>query len=361
MSRTFTKLFSSITESTIWVANDHHLRLWIYLLAKADERGQIWGSVPGIASAARVPLEQAREALTAFMSPDSESRTKDFEGRRLEEIDGGWRLINHAKYRALLSAEERRENKAQWARDHRAKSSTKVDKRGHLVDGNTKMGTLSTHTEAEADLKSKPLLSGIDPDAALVVKNGFPVVAGTVVDPPLKVDPPKVVFGAAIQSDKGNMWGSIEDLETAQWMHKLVKLRVPSTKQFDTIVACRWADFIRLIRQRDGWPDAEIRRVFEWANKDPFWSANVLSPESLRRHWDKITAKMTAPTPGDLPRLAQWWQTEQGTKTKAQELGVPLRPGEGWSEFRERISAEIERVKNVKIQEGARAKAAARG
>lgn len=109
MSDTYTKLFSSITASTI-VSEPLATRwLWVTMLAMADASGNVWGSVPGLARIANITLEQCEEALQCFLSPDSYSRTQDHEGRRVEQVDGGWLLLNHGKYRAVRSAEERRE------------------------------------------------------------------------------------------------------------------------------------------------------------------------------------------------------------------------------------------------------------
>lgn len=119
MSMQFTKLFSSITESTIWVAPDAHRICWITMLAMADSLGRVWGSVPGLANRARISVDDARSALTSFLSPDADSRTKDNEGRRIEEIDGGWRLLNHAKYRAIRDEEAIREAKRKYINTRR--------------------------------------------------------------------------------------------------------------------------------------------------------------------------------------------------------------------------------------------------
>jgi len=147
MSRTFTKLFASITESTIWVAPDPHLRLWVYLLANADQEGNVWGSVPGIANHSRVPIEAVEVALKSFMSPDPYSRTKALEGRRIEEIDGGWHLVNHGKYRAMMHAEERREKNRQYKHDERARKAN--------VSTGQQMSALSAQAEAEAEAEAK--------------------------------------------------------------------------------------------------------------------------------------------------------------------------------------------------------------
>lgn len=119
MSDTYTKLFSSITASTVWGEPYATRIVWVAMLAMADARGEVYGSVPGLARHANVTTDEARAALASFCAPDPDSRTDDNEGRRIEDIDGGWRLLNHAKYAAIRSEAERREYKRQWDRDNR--------------------------------------------------------------------------------------------------------------------------------------------------------------------------------------------------------------------------------------------------
>lgn len=121
MSMTYTKLFSSITESTVWCEPDRTRLVWITMLAMADRVGRVWASVPGLANRARVPLEDARIAIATFLAPDPDSRSPEEEGRRIREIDGGWQLINHAKYRERRDDEERREQVREAVAKHRAK------------------------------------------------------------------------------------------------------------------------------------------------------------------------------------------------------------------------------------------------
>lgn len=128
MNQGFTKLFSSITESTIWCEPNPTRILWITMLAKADQRGEVAGSVPGIAKLANLTVREVEVALRTFMSPDKHSRTKDNQGRRIEEVDGGWRLLNYEKFRAIQSDLSRREYKRKWAQQHRASGVDTVDK-----------------------------------------------------------------------------------------------------------------------------------------------------------------------------------------------------------------------------------------
>lgn len=157
MSFTYTKLFSSITESTVWCEDNETRLLWICMLAMADRKGRVFGSRPGLANRARLPLEAVRKGLDIFLAPDPESRTEDFEGRRIVEIDGGWRLLNHDKYRQLRDEEEHKEQKRLWAAKNRAKSvdkkSTNVDSRGQggQQKGEEKLHSRTKSNQAEAD------------------------------------------------------------------------------------------------------------------------------------------------------------------------------------------------------------------
>jgi hypothetical protein len=155
MSMTFTKLFSNITASTIWCEDPETKVVWITLLAMADKNGRVFGSIPGLAGIARVPLKSCRIALQKFLDPDPDSRTKDHEGRKIEEIDGGWHLLNHAKYRSLRDEEQRKEYKRKWISDKRS-----VDK---SVDNVDKSRPQYTYADADADkIKSRVAASSVD-------------------------------------------------------------------------------------------------------------------------------------------------------------------------------------------------------
>lgn len=155
MSMTFTKLFSSITESTIWT-EDHPTRLtWITMLAMADRKGRVWASLPGLANRARVSLQEAEKAIKKFLSPDKYSRTSDHEGRRIEVIDGGWRLLNHEKYRAIRDDEVIRESKRKYINNRRAaeRDVENVDRGRH-------------NAEAEAEAVTTPVVTSIKTDTS---------------------------------------------------------------------------------------------------------------------------------------------------------------------------------------------------
>ena len=158
MSITFTKLFSSITESTVWCESSNIRIVWITMLAMADRKGRVWASIPGLANRARVPLEDTEIALELFLSPDKYSRTPDYEGRRIEKIDGGWRLLNHEKYLAMRDDEMRREYQREWDRTHRKNPTNPTNPTKSDNDR-----PRPTHADADADIKDLPCSSGKTP------------------------------------------------------------------------------------------------------------------------------------------------------------------------------------------------------
>ncbi len=141
----YTKLFSSIVTSTIWREDDKTRIVWITMLALKNRHGQVNGSVPGLAALANVSTEDCRSALIKLSSADQDSRTKEFEGRRITVIDGGWQILNFAKYRNAMSEDERREYQRVWQQNKR---KTKP------VDSSVDMSK-STLTQAEAEAEAE--------------------------------------------------------------------------------------------------------------------------------------------------------------------------------------------------------------
>ncbi len=143
----YTKLFGSIITSTIWRETNETRILWITMLALKNRDGFVEGSIPGLADMARLSLEDTLKALETLRSHDPYSRTKEHDGRRIEDVEGGWRVLNHDKYRDKMNADERREYFRVKQRESRAKRQTPVNKR-------QQKSKPSTHTDADTDTKT---------------------------------------------------------------------------------------------------------------------------------------------------------------------------------------------------------------
>ncbi|PQX84110.1 replication protein [Cronobacter sakazakii] len=98
--------------------------------------------------------------------------------------------------------------------------------------------------------------------------------------------------GAAVQTPKGDKWGTADDLKAAQWMFSKIRL-VTSTARDPNWSA--WANDVRLMRGALKASHREICEVFEWANADHFWQTNILSPAKLREKWPTLKAQMGQP------------------------------------------------------------------
>lgn len=95
---------------------------------------------------------------------------------------------------------------------------------------------------------------------------------------------------AAIQTPNGKKWGELVDLKLAEGMargiDRLLGGATPAKRNLPD-----WANTIRLMREQDNRDPREIRDVFVWANRDSFWSSNILSPGKLREKWDVLYLK----------------------------------------------------------------------
>lgn len=147
MSYTFIKLFSSITDSSIWCEDSDTKVVWVTMMAMTDEFGRVHASVNGLAKRSGVSLEKTQECLKKFMSPDEFSRTSDNEGRRIEEIHGGWRLLNYDYFKKLRHDEDRKEQVREAVARHRKKCN-------HAVNNVIKCNQSKPNADGEAYLES---------------------------------------------------------------------------------------------------------------------------------------------------------------------------------------------------------------
>lgn len=114
----WTPLFQQIIGSSIWGAENHIRIAWITMLAVANKDGIAPVTAGGLARLANISREEAAEALEALSSPDDDTLTQEFEGRRIERCDTGWRLLNFVKYRDMakkaIIREQNRTAQAEW-------------------------------------------------------------------------------------------------------------------------------------------------------------------------------------------------------------------------------------------------------
>ncbi|WP_420537504.1 replication protein [Klebsiella quasipneumoniae] len=97
---------------------------------------------------------------------------------------------------------------------------------------------------------------------------------------------------AAVYTPSGSKWGTAEDVRVAEWIFSRVRMINPTCKAPDMTA---WSNTVRLMRQIDNRSHQDICGMYDWASKDSFWHRNILSPEALRKQWDKLTMQRSAP------------------------------------------------------------------
>lgn len=115
MRHQYTPVFREFTTSSMWAESPATRCVWLWLMLNADPEGCVPGTIPGLAVAANVSLDETRAAVDKFMAPDPDSNTPDHEGRRLEKVPHGWRILNFEYWRELAKHEGEKARKRKWA------------------------------------------------------------------------------------------------------------------------------------------------------------------------------------------------------------------------------------------------------
>lgn len=92
----------------------------------------------------------------------------------------------------------------------------------------------------------------------------------------------------ALKVPKFSSW----DMDIAKTMQGAIAHINPDSVSVHRVNIHKWANEFRLMRERDNLAESKIERVLDFTFKDDFWKAVVDNPKKMRKHWDKLTAKM---------------------------------------------------------------------
>ena len=122
---TWIPLRRQLLDSSIWEEDAVVCKLWVTLLIVGSEpgrRGTVDITHRALAARACMSVEDVSAALAVLMAPDSQSRSRVADGRRVVALDGerswGWRIVNWEQYEkdmkeagsTMRSRERRTEN-----------------------------------------------------------------------------------------------------------------------------------------------------------------------------------------------------------------------------------------------------------
>jgi hypothetical protein len=202
VSAGFVKLDCGIVDSTIWAEPDDVLRAWIALLAKCDQHGVAKVTIPAMAILCRITNQRMAEIITLFESPDQYSRNDEDEGRRIEKVEGGYRLLNYSAYRAKRDDDSRREYQREWDRENRPSGHARATVRQQSDNSQKQSDTIRhnpTQAEAEAEAEAERAKEstlrvevaakrGDPPPVPVDSPDSKPIVNGHTVASPMDAD-----------------------------------------------------------------------------------------------------------------------------------------------------------------------------
>jgi hypothetical protein len=97
------RLDSRITRSSLWREPEYVRCVWIAILANKDENGYVEATYEWLRGESNLTEDddgrKFATALECLESPDPISKNKEFEGKRIIRVDGGWLVTGHEKYR----------------------------------------------------------------------------------------------------------------------------------------------------------------------------------------------------------------------------------------------------------------------
>jgi hypothetical protein len=141
------KIWSGITESSLWDGSKEARLLFVTLLAKADGVGFVEAAPSGLARLANLTRAEIDSALAELTSPDPESKSKTADGRRVAIVPRGVCVVNYEEYRARRDDEERRQYMREYMREYRKKNTSHVNN----VNSGKSCNPQLAQAEAEAE------------------------------------------------------------------------------------------------------------------------------------------------------------------------------------------------------------------
>jgi hypothetical protein len=235
-------------------------------------------------------LPAVEKALEEFQAPDLNSHSQEFEGRRLQRLEGNdWLILNHEKYRRMQSEEEQREKTRErvtrWRQKQRGanvtpgnESNDKSEVRGQRSEG-IQEGVLS-------DSPSSP-----DKDPGVDRPETVPI------------QDIRKVIDAYHKAIAGTRLPEVKSLPDSR--KRAIAARIRENGLEAVIAAFEWIPRSALLRGekgREGWPGATIDWIMGPRNFAKVIEGNyedheaIETPEARRKAAiDRMTSGKTGP------------------------------------------------------------------
>ncbi len=171
----YNKLFTSILDSSVWLETTATRIVWITFLAAMDEDGFVrMATVQNLSIRARVSEMEAQQAVDALEAIDELCPDQDFQGRRIERVEGGWIVLNARKYREIVNRETQREQTKIRVAKLRARRAAENGDVTHVTLSNENVTTSEAEAAAEAEANRGRIPPSKEEVALLIAKAGLP-------------------------------------------------------------------------------------------------------------------------------------------------------------------------------------------
>ena len=100
----YVMVWEKILDSSVWELSAETRIVWITILCMKGRDGLVRATLHALARRSNVNPEAAAKAVAALSAPDQFSGSKEKDGRRIIAVEGGWRVVNHDKYRFTTDA-----------------------------------------------------------------------------------------------------------------------------------------------------------------------------------------------------------------------------------------------------------------
>ncbi len=130
MRQHYTPIFRSTLTSRVWALPASARCVWLWLQLMADPEGYVPTDIAGVAIGARVTGDEAREALQLLALADADADPEDlYEGRLIERVSRGWRVLGFEEVRALAKLEAKNARNRKYMAKRRAANDTEPEPR----------------------------------------------------------------------------------------------------------------------------------------------------------------------------------------------------------------------------------------
>jgi hypothetical protein len=121
MATHFAPIFERILDSSINEEPPYVRWLFLTLLVLQDGDNVVRGyNVYKLHRRANLPIEEVEKAIKILRSPDKRYRDQPHDGKRILEVEGGWKIINGEFYQEEMRKIYRRMYNAKKQREYRA-------------------------------------------------------------------------------------------------------------------------------------------------------------------------------------------------------------------------------------------------